>query len=178
MLALAVRKSAVPSIVRAFAKSVRVRELRRKQRNVSRFATAEIDEKPLSPWLTPERSKVILQELQRLRNMHRLSIKYDPKLVKEYIRLSEIYSRFRLHEFLKIRELLTLDQSAQLQAKAHLQTLPVHLQKPGKSEPMPVEINGLRHVSQMSMFLPKILSNNMRAAEALLEVIEDRKSTS
>lgn len=163
-------------VLRSFAKSTRVRELRRKSRMNNRYSHEETQEEPIVSWFTSERSKILLQEMQRRRNIHRFSIKFNPKLMEEYCKLSEEYSRFRLHEFLGMRAIQVRDSKGQNEALAHLATIPEATWKVEKENPIPLKLSTVRYIPQMVLFLPKTISDPMRAGETLIEVIEDRKT--
>eukprot|EP00359_Climacostomum_virens_P003104 CAMPEP_0204918738 /NCGR_PEP_ID=MMETSP1397-20131031/16366_1 /ASSEMBLY_ACC=CAM_ASM_000891 /TAXON_ID=49980 /ORGANISM="Climacostomum Climacostomum virens, Strain Stock W-24" /LENGTH=148 /DNA_ID=CAMNT_0052092137 /DNA_START=54 /DNA_END=500 /DNA_ORIENTATION=+ len=144
----------------------------------SRFSSEETGEPPVSDWVTPERAKAMLQEIQRLRNMNRFTIKYDKKQMEEYCELSEKYSRYRLHEFIKFRTLVDRSNKLAKEASDHLKTIPASLMKADLSKPLPIEINHLRYFPQMVLYMPKTLSDGLKAAENLVEVVEDRKGGS
>jgi len=141
-----------------------------------RFGTQKTGEVPLNEWFTKARIQKILREVERLRNVNRHTIKFNKKLMKDYVEKSMQQSEFFLHKYLaEYRELQSnLDSVSEVEAE--METLPKHLINELKEDKREFESSIdneylLKYYPQLIKILPPKLVDTVEAAGNIYEIL-------
>ena len=173
------RSQVIKDLVGRKRKSMRVKMKRRRDKDKDRFAMTKTGESPLHPWFTRGKASSLLKEVQRLRNMNRHNIKYNSKLMKDYVQTAEEYSMYRTHKYYADHKELTQNLFRMKEVEQDIPTLPAYLQKELQTPPKKFEIPeslsflGL-YESQLTKALPAPLATNLVVMKRIKDIAEDR----
>jgi hypothetical protein len=141
-----------------------------------RFAISKTGEDPINPWFTKPRIQKILKEVERLRNVNRHNIKYNPKLMKIYVEKSIEHSEIMLHRYFAEYEELNSNLTAVSSGLKETETLPLYLKKEiygSASKYRSPEANEylLKYYQQLIKILPPAMAENLECAGNMYEVM-------
>lgn len=166
----------IPQVLCRRKKTLSFRKKKNLMKAKDRFATSKTGEAPLNEWFTKARIQKVLREVERLRNVNRHTIKFNKKLMKDYVEKSVQHSEFSLHNYLaEYRELRgNLDSVAEVEAE--MGTLPKYLQdelKEDKREFDSAMDNEylLKYYPQLIKILPPKLVDTVEAAGNIYEIL-------
>lgn len=166
----------IPQVLCRRKKSLAFRKKKNLMNAKDRFSLAKTEENPLNDWFTKARIQKLLREMERLRNVNRHTIKYNKKLMKEYVEKSIQYSEYSLHKYLaEYREFRgNLDSIAEVEAE--MEKLPKYLkeelQKEKKEYDTAVENEYiLKYYPQLTRILPPKLADTFAASGNIYEIL-------
>jgi hypothetical protein len=172
------RRVVMTNILFRKKKTTQFRMKKKWMRDKDRFAISKTGERPLNPWITKSRIQILMKEFERIRNLNRITIKYNEKLIEEYANVSEEYSQLATHRYLADHIEFTDNVDCARQAEADSKTLPKFLQDDLNADlpfysPTKEMSFAFRYSPQISRFMPKRIANNWLATHAVNTHIED-----
>lgn len=159
------RRVAMSPLLNRAKKTLKHRLHRKWLSDKDRFSMSKTGEEPMNQWITRGRVQTLLKELERMRNLNRHTIKFNPELMSKFADASEEYSELCTHRlFVDHQEFIDNFKSMD-EVKLEAKTLPLALQKDLTRDADQFEPPGQMEFfdkfhSQMERFLPKKLSDN------------------
>lgn len=123
---------------------------------------------------------MLLKELQRIRNLSRLTIKQDKDYMNKFIPAAMEYSDFKLKEMMSFHAELDKNTAEIDKALKEAETLPKHLYEEVFEHPRPYEfirpdtLDELdRHFDEYVRYLPEDMAQNFKVARHLRRIGAD-----
>lgn len=151
---------------------------RRWLKSKDKYVLEEGEVEPFSPWLTKARVYTVVTEYERLLNVHRHTIKFNKKVIKQYADASEEHSEYCTHkafaDYLEYSENMECFKNAKEECK----TLPEFLQvdlRDTKDVENTYENFFVKYYPQIHTVLPKKLADNWYVIYGINAFLEDYK---
>jgi hypothetical protein len=168
------RRLLISSLPCRHKRSLNYRHIRKAHKDKNLYAISRTGESPPNPWLTKERLQLIAREYEKLRNLHRHTIKYNKKLIDEFSTQAEEYSDYVTHKQFAYHLEWRLAEEAAYEVRNELQTLPKHLQdeiEQDEDDVPPLQMNYIyKYQPQMSRILPPRMADNWRIMAIIGEI--------